>query len=98
MRTRLTAEHGQQPNGPELAPAEEGGPARRGRPRYLDVVRAADYLGVTVSFVRRLVLERRVRYYKLGKYLRFDPTDLDALVTVSRVDPVPSRPTRPGGR
>ncbi len=58
-------------------------------PRYLDVSGAAAYLAVPVSFVRRLVLERRVRYYKLGKYLRFDPVDLDNLVTGARVDPLP---------
>jgi excisionase family DNA binding protein len=76
-------------------------------PRYLDVDAAAEYLGVSVSFIRRLVLERRVRYYKLGKYLRFDPADLDALVAKTRVDPVPSQynplrgrllPVSPGSR
>jgi len=46
----------------------------------LDVAGAARYLGVTVAFVRRLVLERRVRYFKLGKFVRFRPADLDALV------------------
>jgi excisionase family DNA binding protein len=57
---------------------------------------AAAYLGAPVSFVRRLVLERRVRYYKLGKYLRFDPVDLDNLVAATRVDPIPdSRLTTP---
>ena len=31
---------------------------------------AAAHLGVTVAFVRRLVLEKRVRYYKVGKFVR----------------------------
>ena len=54
----------------------------------LDIVGAATYLGVTEPFVRRLVLERRVRYYKLGKFVRFRPADLDAFVEAGRREPV----------
>lgn len=54
----------------------------------LDVAGAATYLGVTQAFVRRLVLERRVRYYKLGKFVRFRPPDLDAFVEAGRREPV----------
>jgi excisionase family DNA binding protein len=54
----------------------------------LDVAGAADYLGVSEAFVRRLVLERRVRYYKVGKFVRFRPVDLDAFVEAGRRDPV----------
>ena len=57
----------------------------------LDVKGASGYLGVPESFVRRVVLEKRVRYYKLGKYLRFRPADLDALVERGRVEPVEDR-------
>jgi excisionase family DNA binding protein len=57
----------------------------------LDVKGAGAYLGVPESFVRRLVLEKRVRYYKLGKYLRFKPSDLDAMVESGRVEPVQER-------
>jgi excisionase family DNA binding protein len=46
----------------------------------LDIVGAAGYLDVPVTYVRRLVLEKRVTYHKVGKYVRFRPTDLDALV------------------
>jgi excisionase family DNA binding protein len=53
----------------------------------LDVAEAAAYLGVPETYVRRLVLEKRVTYYKLGKYLRFKPCDLDALVDAGRVEP-----------
>jgi excisionase family DNA binding protein len=52
----------------------------------LDVEGAAAYLGVPETYVRRMVLEGRVTYYKLGKYLRFKPSDLDALVDAGRVD------------
>ena len=54
----------------------------------LDVAAAAGYLGVTRAFVRRLVLERRVRYFKLGKFVRFRAADLDAFVETGRHDPV----------
>jgi excisionase family DNA binding protein len=54
----------------------------------LDVGGAAVYLGVTEAFVRRLVLERRVRYFKLGKFVRFRTVDLDAFVEAGRHEPV----------
>jgi excisionase family DNA binding protein len=53
----------------------------------LDVAGAARHLGVTVVFVRRLVMERRIRYYKLGKFVRFRIADLDAFVEGGRIDP-----------
>jgi excisionase family DNA binding protein len=54
----------------------------------LDVGGAAAYLGVGEAFIRRLVLEKRVRYYKLGKFVRFRAVDLDAFVEAGRNDPV----------
>ena len=54
----------------------------------LDVAGAAAHLGISEAFVRRLVLERRVRYFKLGKLLRFRPEDLDAFIETGRRDPV----------
>lgn len=54
----------------------------------LDVSGAATYLGVTEAFVRRLVLERRVRYFKLGKFVRFRTADLDAFIEAGRHEPV----------
>lgn len=53
----------------------------------LDVDGAASYLGVSVAFIRRLVHERRIRYYKLGKFVRFRAADLDAFVEAGRVEP-----------
>jgi excisionase family DNA binding protein len=48
------------------------------RERYLSPNEAAEYLNVSVGFIRRLASERRVRHYRLGKFIRFDPADLDA--------------------
>jgi excisionase family DNA binding protein len=52
------------------------------RERYLSPNEAAAYLNVSVGFIRRMASERRVRHYRLGKFIRFDPADLDAFAEV----------------
>jgi excisionase family DNA binding protein len=52
----------------------------------LSLPQAAARLQVKEGFIRRLVFERRIPYYKVGRYLRFDPGELDAFVFASRVD------------
>ncbi len=79
-----------------IQPVDAGSP-------LLDVAGAAAHLGVSEAFVRRLVLEKRVRYYKVGKFVRFRPADLDAFVDAGRIDPADlnirrSPPRRPGAR
>lgn len=49
------------------------------RTRFLTLREAAAYLNVTERFMRRVVSDRKVRYYKIGKLLRFDVVDLEAL-------------------
>lgn len=70
-----------------MAAASPAGPF----PALLDAPAAALRLGVPVRFVRRLVAERRVRFIKLGHYVRFDPADLDAFVAAGLVPPLPAR-------
>ncbi|HVA61840.1 MAG TPA: helix-turn-helix domain-containing protein [Mycobacteriales bacterium] len=53
----------------------------------LTIDQAAERLGVPHRFVRRLVAERRIRYRKLGKYVRILSTDLDAFIEAACVDP-----------
>lgn len=53
----------------------------------LSVEAAAEQLGTTPRFVRRLVAERRIRFVKLGRHVRIDTTDLDAYVAAGRVEP-----------
>jgi len=53
----------------------------------LNIVEAAAYLNVTERFMRRMVAERRVAYHKLGKFLRFQRSDLDDLLKSGRVEP-----------
>jgi excisionase family DNA binding protein len=43
-------------------------------------------LGVTPRFVRRLVAERQITFHRVGKFIRFDPTDVEALVGEGRVE------------
>ncbi len=50
-------------------------------PAPLSIAQAAEYLGVNVRFMRRLIAERRIRHYKLGgKLIRFAVADLDDFV------------------
>ena len=50
----------------------------------LTVEQAADRLGTTVRFIRRLRAERRIAVVKLGKHIRIDSADLDAYITANR--------------
>ncbi|HEY8612998.1 MAG TPA: helix-turn-helix domain-containing protein [Roseomonas sp.] len=58
-------------------------------PALLDVPAAAARLGVPVSFVRRLVHERRVPFVKVGRLVRFDPADLEAFIAAARTEARP---------
>jgi excisionase family DNA binding protein len=55
----------------------------------------ADRLGTSLRFVRRLVLERRIPFIKLGRHVRIATSDLDAFIAAGRVEagsvPSPSR-------
>lgn len=53
----------------------------------LPIDEAADRIGMSVRHLRRLVSDRRIRHYRLGRSLRFDPADLAAYVAAGRVDP-----------
>jgi excisionase family DNA binding protein len=46
----------------------------------LDIDGLATRLGVTTRFVRRLVEERRVPYLKIGRLVRFDPSDVESWI------------------
>ena len=67
----------------------------------LSVEQAAERLGTSARFVRRLVFERRIAYRKLGRYVRFHPDDLAEYVAAHRVEvarPVAGRLRAVGGR
>lgn len=41
---------------------------------------AARYVGLSGAFLLRLARQGRIRSYRVGRFVRFDPTDLDAYV------------------
>ena len=59
----------------------------------LSVEQAAERLGTSVRFVRRLIAERRIAYVKVGRHVRLDPTDVEAFIAASRVEIQPSSVT-----
>lgn len=48
---------------------------------WLHLPAAAKHVNKPERFMRRLVMERRIRYYKHGRYLAFRRSDLDAWAT-----------------
>ncbi len=54
-------------------------------PRELiDIAALAERLGVTPRFIRRLTAEDRVPFLKIGKFVRFDPREIDQWVDERR--------------
>jgi excisionase family DNA binding protein len=53
--------------------------------RLLSVEEAAERLGTSTRFVRRLIFERRIAFVKVGRHVRI-PGDLDAYIAAGRVD------------
>src|SRR3954454_20097409 len=70
-------------SGSPLAPQEDSMSA------LLSVEDAAMELGTTVRFVRRLVHERRIRFHKIGKFVRIARGDLEAFISAGEVPPLP---------
>ena len=52
----------------------------------LSVEEAAERLGTSTRFVRRLIFERRIAFVKVGRHVRIAPADLDAYIAAGRVD------------
>jgi excisionase family DNA binding protein len=52
----------------------------------LTVEQAAERLGTSERFVRRLIAERRIAYFKLGRHVRITEHDLINFVATGRVE------------
>jgi excisionase family DNA binding protein len=52
----------------------------------LSVEQAAERLGTSARFVRRLIAERRITYVKLGRHVRIAEHDLINFVVTGRVE------------
>jgi excisionase family DNA binding protein len=66
--------------------------------RLLTVEQAAERLGTSVRFVRRLVFQRRIAYVKLGRYVRIPADDLAVSSRPAAWRSGSSRARRGGGR
>ncbi|WP_435130367.1 helix-turn-helix domain-containing protein [Actinacidiphila sp. bgisy144] len=53
----------------------------------LTVEQAAERLGTTVRFPRRLIEERRITFVKVGRHVRIPESALDAYVSAHTVQP-----------
>ncbi len=56
--------------------------------RLLTVGEAAERLGTSQRFVRRLIDERRIAFTRLGRHVRISADDLEAFVLAGRVEPM----------
>jgi excisionase family DNA binding protein len=54
----------------------------------LSVEEAADRLGTSPRFIRRLIAERRIAFTKIGRHVRIDTDDIDAFIAAGRVEPL----------
>jgi excisionase family DNA binding protein len=54
--------------------------------KLLTVQEAADQLGTSVRFVRRLIAERRIAYVRVGRHIRIAEADLASFVAAGRMD------------
>ena len=52
----------------------------------LSIEQAAERLGTSVRFVRRLVFERRIAYVKVGRHVRIAEADLAGFVAAGRIE------------
>ena len=54
----------------------------------LSVEDAALVLGTGVRFPRRLITERRIRFVRIGRYVRIPRSALDEFIAAGTVDPI----------
>jgi excisionase family DNA binding protein len=62
----------------------------------LDTDEIAKILCVTPRHIRRLVAERRIPFVKVGRFVRFEPGELDVWLDQQRVEVVRRAPRLPG--
>jgi excisionase family DNA binding protein len=62
----------------------------------LTVEQAAERLGTTARFPRRLIAERRIAFVKVGRHVRITESALDAYIDGNTVQPIRRRRARYG--
>jgi excisionase family DNA binding protein len=66
---------------------------RKSIERHLTVSEVAELLGTTERFPRRLISERRIRFVRVGRYVRIPESAVRELLAAGKVEPLRS----PGG-
>lgn len=61
---------------------------------HFSVPEAAEYLSTSIRFIRRLVADRRVPFYKVGRHVRLKRADLEAFVQAGRVEAITAASVR----
>ncbi len=56
--------------------------------RLLTVIEAAELLGTSERFPRRLIAERRIQFVKIGRHVRIRESALSAFIEAGSVDPM----------
>jgi excisionase family DNA binding protein len=68
--------------------------AHHAPPPLLGVDRAGERAGTPVSFIRRLVAARRIRFCRVGRYVEFSLDALEEFIAAGWVEPRTSRGPR----
>ena len=59
--------------------------------RLLTVAQAAEVLGTTERFPRRLIDERRIRFVRVGRHVRIPESALRELIASGWVEPITTK-------
>jgi excisionase family DNA binding protein len=62
--------------------------------RLLTVRQAAELLGTSERFPRRLIAERRIRFVHVGRHVRIPVSALSQFITAGTVEPIVRRGKR----
>jgi excisionase family DNA binding protein len=62
--------------------------------KLLTVHQAADRLGTSVRFPRRLIAERRITFVRVGRHVRIPEGAVDELMASGTVEPIDRRRRR----
>jgi excisionase family DNA binding protein len=62
--------------------------------KLLTVNQAAERLGTSVRFPRRLIAERRITFVRVGRHVRIPEEAIDDMITSGTVEPIDRRRRR----
>jgi excisionase family DNA binding protein len=64
------------------------GPQVQQLDRLLTVAQAAELLGTSERFPRRLIAERRIRFVRVGRHVRIPQSALDDFIRSGTIEPM----------